>query len=149
MRIAYNPKTAQALMSAPNNEDITFDLSGLAIYVKGAKFEGKAYSVFKKHTQNTTGGYDGLVPAPSYTETTERYLREDGTWVVPTNYYRPISVNGTSILGNNNTALNLVAGTNISITAERRQHIQSRLLQNRRGHQHTDLPQYCSQVCSL
>lgn len=85
MRIAYNPKTAQALMSAPNNEDITFDLSGLAIYVKGVKFEGKAYSVFKKHTQNTTGGYDGLVPAPSYTETTERYLREDGTWVVPNN----------------------------------------------------------------
>lgn len=31
-------------------------------------------------------------------------------------YYRPISVNGTSFLGNNNTALNLVAGTNISLT---------------------------------
>jgi hypothetical protein len=35
------------------------------------------------------------------------------------NNYRPISVGGTSILGNNNTALNLVAGTNISITPEK------------------------------
>lgn len=36
-----------------------------------------------------------------------------------TNYYRPISVDGISILGNNNTELDLVAGTNISITAEK------------------------------
>lgn len=50
MRIAYNPKTAEALVSPPDNEDITFDLSGLAIYAKGVKFEGKVYSVFKKHT---------------------------------------------------------------------------------------------------
>ena len=31
-------------------------------------------------------------------------------------YYRPISINGVSILGNNNTALNLKSGTNISIS---------------------------------
>ena len=31
-------------------------------------------------------------------------------------YYRPIQVNGTSILGSNNTALNLIPGSNINIT---------------------------------
>lgn len=120
MRIAYNPTTAAALTAAPSNDDITFDLKGIAIYVKGVKFKGTdtTYSIFKKHTSDNKEGYNGLVPVPSYTTTTTRYLREDGTWVVPTNYYRPISVNGTSILENNNTALNLVAGTNISITAE-------------------------------
>jgi hypothetical protein len=68
---------------------------------------------------STAAGTAGLVPAPAANKHTA-FLRGDGTWVVPTNtnYYRPISVNGTSILGNNNTALNLVAGTNISITAE-------------------------------
>lgn len=35
-----------------------------------------------------------------------------------TNYYRPIKVDNTSILGNNNTALNLVAGNNILLTPE-------------------------------
>lgn len=120
MKIAYNPQTEAALTAAPSNNDITFDLKGIAIYAKGVKFKGTdtTYSVFKKHTSDNEGGYNGLVPVPSYTTTTTRYLREDGTWVVPTNYYRPISVNGTSILENNNTALNLVAGANISITAE-------------------------------
>lgn len=66
---------------------------------------------------STATGTAGLVPAPAANKHTA-FLRGDGTWVVPTNYYRPISVNGTSILENNNTALNLVAGANISITAE-------------------------------
>ena len=68
---------------------------------------------------STAAGTAGLVPAPAANKHTA-FLRGDGTWVIPTNtnYYRPISVNGTLILGNNNTALNLVAGTNISITAE-------------------------------
>lgn len=41
------------------------------------------YSVFKKHTSNNAGGYDGLVPVPSYTTTNIRFLREDGTWSIP------------------------------------------------------------------
>jgi hypothetical protein len=40
MKIAYNPKTEAALTAAPSNNDITFDLSGMAIYVKGVKFDG-------------------------------------------------------------------------------------------------------------
>lgn len=82
MKIAYNPKTAAALTSAPANNDITFDLSGLSIYVRGERFKGTdtTYTVFKKHDENG-GGYDGLVPVPDYNNGLfNRFLREDGTW---------------------------------------------------------------------
>lgn len=85
MKIAYNPTTAAALTTAPNNNDITFDLKGLNIFTRGIKFKGTdtTYSVFKKHTFNGSGGYNGLVPVPSYTATNIRFLREDGTWSIP------------------------------------------------------------------
>lgn len=85
MKIAYNPKTAAALTTAPANNDITFDLMGLNIFVRGEKFKGTdtTYSVFKKHTSAGSGGYNGLVPVPSYTATNIRFLREDGTWSIP------------------------------------------------------------------
>lgn len=85
MKIAYNPTTAAALTTAPNNNDITFDLKGLNIFTRGMKFKGTdtTYSVFKKHTSSGSGGYNGLVPVPSYTATNVRFLREDGTWSIP------------------------------------------------------------------
>lgn len=85
MKIAYNPKTAAALTTAPANNDITFDLRGSNIFVRGEKFKGTdtTYSVFKKHTSAGSGGYNGLVPVPSYTATNIRFLREDGTWSIP------------------------------------------------------------------
>lgn len=85
MKIAYNPTTATALTTAPNNNDITFDLKGLNIFTRGIKFKGTdtTYSVFKKHTSSGIGGYNGLVPVPSYTATNVRFLREDGTWSIP------------------------------------------------------------------
>lgn len=84
MKIAYNPTTAAALTTAPNNNDITFDLKGLNIFTRGIKFKGTdtTYSVFKKHTSSGSGGYNGLVPVPSYTATNVRFLREDGTWSI-------------------------------------------------------------------
>ena len=125
MRIAYNPKSEGALTSSPSGyeNDIIFDLPGIAIYTKGVKFKGTdtTYDVFKKHASGDVGGNNGLVPVPTYNNNSKtRFLREDGTWVIPTNtnYYRPISVGGTSILGNNNTALNLVAGNFIKLTPE-------------------------------
>ena len=125
MRIAYNPKSEGALTSSPSGyeNDIIFDLPGIAIYTKGVKFKGTdtTYDVFKKHASGDVGGNNGLVPVPTYNNNSKtRFLREDGTWVIPTNtkYYRPISVVGTSILGNNNTALNLVAGNFIKLTPE-------------------------------
>lgn len=85
MKIAYNPTTGAALTTAPNNNDITFDLKGLNIFTRGMKFKGTdtTYSVFKKHTSSGSGGYNGLVPVPSYTATNVRFLREDGTWSIP------------------------------------------------------------------
>ena len=85
MKIAYNPTTAAALTTAPNNNDITFDLKGLNIFTRGIRFKGTdtTYSVFKKHTSSGSGGYNGLVPVPSYTATNVRFLREDGTWSIP------------------------------------------------------------------
>lgn len=85
MKIAYNPKTAAALTTVPANNDITFDLRSLNIFVRGEKFKGTdtTYSVFKKHTSAGSGGYNGLVPVPSYTATNIRFLREDGTWSIP------------------------------------------------------------------
>lgn len=85
MKIAYNPKTGAALTTAPANNDITFDLRGLNIFIRGEKFKGTdtTYSVFKKHTSAGSGGYNGLVPVPSYTATNIRFLREDGTWSIP------------------------------------------------------------------
>lgn len=85
MKIAYNPKTAAALTTAPANNDITFDLRDLNIFVRGEQFKGTdtTYSVFKKHTSAGSGGYNGLVPVPSYTATNIRFLREDGTWSIP------------------------------------------------------------------
>lgn len=85
MKIAYNPTTVAALTTAPNNNDITFDLKGLNIFTRGIKFKGTdtTYSVFKKHTSRGSGGYNGLVPVPSYTATNVRFLREDGTWSIP------------------------------------------------------------------
>lgn len=85
MKVAYNPKTAAALTTAPANNNITFDLRGLNIFVRGEKFKGTdtTYSVFKKHTSAGSGGYNGLVPVPSYTATNIRFLREDGTWSIP------------------------------------------------------------------
>lgn len=85
MKISYNPITAEALTTAPDNNDITFDLSGLNIFVKGVRFRGTdtTYKIFKKYNSSNEEGYDGLVPAPSYSPINLRYLREDGTWQVP------------------------------------------------------------------
>lgn len=46
-------------------------------------------------------------------------IKQDNTQINFYDNYRPISINGTSILENNNTALNLVAGTNISLNSEK------------------------------
>lgn len=124
MIIAYNPTGGSALSKSQIDSlknDIIFDLSGMAVYARGIPV-GKVYQPFEKSTSSTTEGYNGLVPFPDYNGNSKtRFLREDGTWVVPTNTnnYRPISVNGTSILENNNTALNLVAGTNITLSPKK------------------------------
>lgn len=81
MKIAYNPSGQSPLTIASmeiQSNDIIFDIPGSAIWTRGYKFDGKSYDRFSK-------GRDGLVPAPNYTATAVRFLREDGTWVIPTN----------------------------------------------------------------
>lgn len=62
----------------------------------------------------------GLVPKPSTTAGTTKYLREDGTWTTPpnTNTWRAIKVNDTQILstGTNTGAINFKASTNITLS---------------------------------
>lgn len=40
MKIAFNPSTVAALITPPNNKDITFDLGGRNIFARGVKFYG-------------------------------------------------------------------------------------------------------------
>lgn len=40
MKIAFNPSTVAALISPPNNKDITFDLKGHNIFARGVEFKG-------------------------------------------------------------------------------------------------------------
>lgn len=134
MKIAFNPESEHALQSAPKNNDITFDLKGIAIYAKGTKFKGTdtTYSVFKKHpSSDNTGGYDGLVPSPSYNNNSKnRFLREDGTWSIPSISGKVsndliLKINSgttedTSLYTYNGSAaktLDIKAGSNITLTA--------------------------------
>ena len=87
MKIAYNPSGQSPLTIASTeiqSNDIIFDIPGSAIWARGYKFDGKSYNVFSKASEANSGGIDGLVPAPNYTTTAVRFLREDGSWVIPT-----------------------------------------------------------------
>lgn len=123
MRIAYNPKSVGPLKVAPTGDylnAITFDLAGHNIFARGEMFKGTdtTYEVFKKHTTDNSGGNNGLVPVPSYTTDNIRFLREDSTWVIPSQ--RPIKVDDTLIIPDvsYNTPLELVSGNSIQLNAE-------------------------------
>ena len=117
MKIAYNPITENALTQAPT-DDIIFDLAGLAIFAKGVRFDGVQHSIFRKYDSNGYG-YDGLVPAPSYNEGyATRFLSEDGEWLIPIDFYRPVSVDGNPILEHDNDTLNLVSGDFIMLNTD-------------------------------
>lgn len=63
-------------------------------------------------------GANTITSGPQLGSSTTTYLRNDGNWATPTdtNTHRPIQVNGTEVLGNNTTALNLKAGSNVSLS---------------------------------
>ena len=68
--------------------DATSHISGVTAITKaditglGIPAQDTTYSVFVK---SGSGAKAGLVPAPSTTAGTTKYLREDGTWVAPPN----------------------------------------------------------------
>ena len=80
----------------------------------GAASAAHTHSTFVK---SGTGAAAGMVPAPSTTAGTTKYLREDGTWEVPTNTTYTagtgLSLSGTTI----NHATTITAGTAGTSTA--------------------------------
>lgn len=90
---------------------ITNNITGTGASGNLAKFNGN----------NTITSGPALSSAITSQNQSTKFLREDGTWAAPSytnNTHRPIQYNGTEILGNNTTALNFVAGSNITITPE-------------------------------
>lgn len=81
-----------------------------------AKFTDTTYSTF---TKSGSGAKAGLVPAPSTTAGTTKYLREDGTWAVPTsestNTIKSLSV--SLPLASWNTSNKTVSVTATGVTA--------------------------------
>ena len=69
-------------------------------------------------TSSANGSVGFINATPPKSGYNTKYWRADGSWTVPPNdnTHRPIQVNGTEILGDNTTALNLKAGTNVSVT---------------------------------
>lgn len=109
MKIAYNPEGTVLDTTAPSASDIIFDLNALNIWAKGKLFSNQ---VFKKYTSSNAGGLDGLVPAPSYTTTTTRYLREDGAWVIPYTF----TDNNPTLNWGTKSKVATVGGTDIHVT---------------------------------
>lgn len=85
------------------------------------------------YSNNLVGGSQGNIVYQSNINTTSflenpttngqilRFNSESKTpyWSSDKDYYRPIQVGGTTILNDNNTSLNLVAGSNITLTPEK------------------------------
>lgn len=118
MKIAYNPDATTSIPELLQyyEHDIIFDLVGRNIYARGTKFAGTdtTYNVFRKH-QSDIEGCNGLVPAPSNTDTNTRFLREDGQWLnimITTNdvyslnsYVKPSQTSALNVRDSLNTAL--------------------------------------------
>ena len=86
-----------------NNTTYTLSKSGSTITLSGS--DGTSTSVtdsdttYSNFVKSGTGAKAGLVPAPSTTAGTTKYLREDGTWAVPPNTDTTYSVATTSSAG--------------------------------------------------
>lgn len=83
-------------------------------------FTNTTYNTFLKETAANTGGRNGLVPKPNYNDGSKtRFLREDGTWVVPTDTKNTAgSTNSTSklfLIGATSQAANPQTYSNSSV----------------------------------
>lgn len=83
-------------------------------------FTNTIYNTFLKETAANTGGRNGLVPKPNYNDGSKtRFLREDGTWVVPTDTKNTAgSTNSTSklfLIGATSQAANPQTYSNSSV----------------------------------
>lgn len=78
-----NSIKANYLKSATVNGNV---LTLVDQYDSEITFTNTTYNTFLKETATNTRGRNGLVPKPNYNNGSKtRFLREDGTWVIPTN----------------------------------------------------------------
>ena len=119
-----NASTATALTSksiGSGTQPVYFDANGKPVATtyelnadvpSGAKFTDTTYSNFVK---SGSGAKAGLVPAPSTTAGTTKYLREDGAWAVPPDN----NTTYTFATGDNNGQIKVTpsggSATNISV----------------------------------
>lgn len=109
MKIAFNPSTVAALTAPPNNKDITFDLRGQNIFVRGVKFQGTDTNTWRSIQVNGISiGTNTLNIVGATTST------KDGiTSIITKDTWRQIKINNVSI-GTN--ILDLRNGSNTTLT---------------------------------
>lgn len=108
MKIAFNPSTVAALISPPNNNDITFDLRGRNIFARGVKFQGTDTNTWRSIQINGTSIGTNILNIIGATASTK-----DGiTSIITRDTWRQIKINNISI-GTN--TLDLRNGTNVTL----------------------------------
>lgn len=93
MKIAFNPSTVQALISPPNNKDITFDLKGHNIFARGVKFCGTDTNTWRNIKINNVSIDSNILDLRNGSNTT---LTNTNGIVTINSTWRPIVDNLTS-----------------------------------------------------
>ena len=93
MKIAFNPSTAQALISPPNDKDITFDLKGHNIFARGVKFCGTDTNTWRDIKINNVSIDSNILDLRNGSNTT---LTNTNGIVTINSTWRPIVDNLTS-----------------------------------------------------
>ena len=93
MKIAFNPSTVQALISPPNNKDITFDLKGHNIFARGVKFCGTDTNTWRDIKTNNVSIDSNILDLRNGSNTT---LTNTNGIVTINSTWRPIVDNLTS-----------------------------------------------------
>lgn len=106
-----NAASASTVLDSGNNTETTFaySKSGLTSATWLAAWSG--YELRAIAPANITAGNASKVN----NHTVEKDVPSNAVFT-DTNTHRPVQVNGTEVLGNNTTALNLIPGSNVSIT---------------------------------
>lgn len=109
MKIAFNPSTVAALITPPNNKDITFDLRGRNIFARGVKFQGTDTNTWRGIQVNGTSIGTNILNIVGVTTSTK-----DGiTSIITRDTWRQIKINNVNI-GTN--VLDLRNGSNTTLT---------------------------------
>ena len=93
MKIAFNPSTVAALITPPNNKDITFDLRGRNIFARGVKFCGTDTNTWRDIKINNVSIDSNILDLRNGSNTT---LTNTNGIVTINSTWRPIVDNLTS-----------------------------------------------------